>query len=662
MKIDTVAPDDVAMLDAGDPSAHHWRMTAIAPLAPADADGLGALREVTAGRYLIERELGRGGMGVVLLARDLRLERPVALKLLPPGLAAQPELRERFLREARAAAGLAHPNIVPIHAVEEHAGATFFVMGFVDGETLAERVRRAGPLPFGEVVRVLQDVGWALSYAHARGIVHRDVKPDNILVERASGRALVTDFGIARVADSTMTVAGTAMGTPQFMSPEQATGESIDGRSDLYSLGVVGFFALTATLPFQSPTVQGLLAMQVTQPAPPVGTRRAGVPPALAEAVDRCLAKDPADRFADADAFVTAIAAAQGNAAPVVAPQLRNYMRIAEASFQQAFSLFLLFPSLALLRPQAADALLAMMLVVPLITILQLAGRLRDLRRDGFTPGELDAAYEIDARQREEETALLVAARQRDGSIARGKRRSNLLALLGVLLIAAMVVQKRFCPGTLPATVRGFFAGAGGALFGASFALRAFSDPRRQQRLAGSLGPRTMRRVSRWLFGVASGRQLGGAVGRTPVATAGTSVEIGRLYAELPRATRRALGDVPMLAARLEGAADELGARIAQLERNQREVGRDAGMATLASASGVGSAAVTTLEARRAALGDELVQATQAAAAARAERLAAVEGLRMALLRLTSGLGTADDLRPELASARALLEASADKR
>src|SRR5215208_3644103 len=132
--------------------------SAIAPSVPSD-DGLGALREVAAGRYLVERELGCGGMGVVLLARDLRLERPVALKLLPPSLAAQPDLRERFLREARAAAGLAHPNIVPIHGVEEHAAATFFVMGFVDGETVTERVRRTGPLPFGDVVRVLQDVG-----------------------------------------------------------------------------------------------------------------------------------------------------------------------------------------------------------------------------------------------------------------------------------------------------------------------------------------------------------------------------------------------------------------------------------------------------------------------------------------------------------------------
>ena len=157
-----------------------------------------ALERAVAGRYALERELGRGGMGVVLLARDLSLDRLVALKLLPTLLATQPLLRERFLREARTAAGLAHPNIVPIHAVEAHDDLAFIAMGFVDGETLAERVRRRGPLPPREVARILREVAWALAYAHGRGIVHRDIKPDNILIERGSGRALVTDFGIAR--------------------------------------------------------------------------------------------------------------------------------------------------------------------------------------------------------------------------------------------------------------------------------------------------------------------------------------------------------------------------------------------------------------------------------------------------------------------------------
>src|SRR3989454_6908722 len=151
-----------------------------------------------AGRYSLERELGRGGMGVVYLAREVRLDRSVAIKLLPPSKASDPKLRERFLREARTAAKLSHPNIIPIHAVEEIGGFVFFAMAYVEGETLTERVRRRGPLAPSEASRVLRDVAWALAYAHGQGVIHRDVKPDNILLE-SNGRVLVADFGIASV-------------------------------------------------------------------------------------------------------------------------------------------------------------------------------------------------------------------------------------------------------------------------------------------------------------------------------------------------------------------------------------------------------------------------------------------------------------------------------
>src|SRR6478752_8230518 len=153
-----------------------------------------------AGRYSLERELGRGGMGVVYLAREVRLDRPVAIKLLPPELAVIGALRDRFLREARTAARLSHPYIVPIHSVDEIDGFVFYVMAYVDGETLAQRVAQRGPLPPAEMTRVLREVAWALAYAHAQGVVHRDIKPANILLERGTGRAMVTDFGIARLA------------------------------------------------------------------------------------------------------------------------------------------------------------------------------------------------------------------------------------------------------------------------------------------------------------------------------------------------------------------------------------------------------------------------------------------------------------------------------
>ena len=156
------------------------------------------LRHRLGDRYEIVRELGRGGMGTVLLARDRSLDRPVALKVLPPEFAAHADLRERFLRETRMAAGFSHPNIVPVFAVEDRDGLLAFAMGYVEGESLAQRVRRSGPLTTRETVRLLQDVGYALSYAHGRGVVHRDIKPDNIMLERATGRAMVMDFGIAR--------------------------------------------------------------------------------------------------------------------------------------------------------------------------------------------------------------------------------------------------------------------------------------------------------------------------------------------------------------------------------------------------------------------------------------------------------------------------------
>src|SRR5688500_5620698 len=162
-----------------------------------------AFQSALAGRYSIDRELGRGGMGIVYLAREVHLDRLVAIKLLPPERAAQPALRERFLREARLAAKLSHPNIIPIHAVEDTNGFVFYVMAFVDGETLANRVRTRGPLPASEAARVLREVAWALASAHAQGLVHRDVKPDNILLETASVRVLVADFGIAAATGET---------------------------------------------------------------------------------------------------------------------------------------------------------------------------------------------------------------------------------------------------------------------------------------------------------------------------------------------------------------------------------------------------------------------------------------------------------------------------
>ncbi|HYW30873.1 MAG TPA: serine/threonine-protein kinase [Gemmatimonas sp.] len=274
---------------------------------------IASLRAALRGQYDIQRELGRGGMGIVLLARDERLDRQVALKVLPPGLADQAETRERFLREARMAAQLSHPNIVPVHRADDIGGFAFFAMGYVDGDTLADRIRDRGALPPADVIRVLREVAWALAYAHARGIVHRDVKPENILIERSTGRAIVTDFGIAR-ADfhPSLTQDGHVLGTVHYMSPEQSSGEAVDGRSDLYALGCVGFLALSGRLPFEGTSPQAILIAHATKQPPLLRDVAASLPPALASVIDRCLLKSPDDRFSTGEELADALGKAMG--------------------------------------------------------------------------------------------------------------------------------------------------------------------------------------------------------------------------------------------------------------------------------------------------------------------------------------------------------------
>jgi serine/threonine protein kinase len=248
-------------------------------------------------------------VAVVYRATDIRLKRPVAIKLLPPDVAYRTEVRQRFLREAETAAQLNHPNIVPIYSVDEREGLVFFVMALVEGESLATRLER-GPLPVGEACRVLREVADALAYAHGRGVIHRDIKPDNILLDRESGRAMVTDFGIARAAeaDSRLTLTGVLVGTPAYMSPEQILEErEIDGRSDLYSLGVVGYQMLTGELPFKASSPSAMMMKHMSEPAPPIHSLRPDLPPALAVAIDRALAKRPEDRWPDAAAFRDAV-------------------------------------------------------------------------------------------------------------------------------------------------------------------------------------------------------------------------------------------------------------------------------------------------------------------------------------------------------------------
>jgi serine/threonine-protein kinase len=278
--------------------------------------------------FTLEGEIGRGGMGVVYHARDERLKRKVAVKVLPPELAFREEIRTRFLREAETAARLSHPHIVPIHSVGEGPdGLVYFVMAYVDGESLAARLKRRERLPPEEARRIMMETADALGAGHALGIIHRDVKPDNILLEGSRGRTVLTDFGIAKALTSTtgpgtLTATGVAIGTPHYMSPEQAAGDrEIDGRSDIYSLGVVGYQMLAGELPFSAPTVPGILLKQITEQAPNLIDRSPTCPEDLASCVMRSLEKEPEGRWPTADALRRAL---ESRSAPPYRPSRRT--------------------------------------------------------------------------------------------------------------------------------------------------------------------------------------------------------------------------------------------------------------------------------------------------------------------------------------------------
>ncbi|HTR21679.1 MAG TPA: serine/threonine-protein kinase [Gemmatimonadales bacterium] len=369
-----------------------------------------ALQQLLAGRYSIERELGRGGMGIVLLARDVALDRLVAIKLLPSHYAASAEARDRFLREARTAAGLSHPNIVPIHAVEQHGDLVFFVMGFVDGETLRERVARTGPLPPRLATKVMQEVAWALAYAHQRGVIHRDIKPDNIMIERATDRALVTDFGIAVGGRAGGAGAGEVIGTAQYMSPEQACGEAVDARSDLYSLGATVFFALTGQPPFEAANLPAVLVQQVSRPAPLVQAIRPEVPARLGDLIDRCLQKDPAARVQTGDEVARIVDEVRGRdlRAP---PLVRSFLRNAQVSTMVILASGIGGGTVHV-GQGGTNVSLGGAGIIGTILVIQLVGVARRLLREGYAFADIRTALLAEAQVQREEAEELKQGRR----------------------------------------------------------------------------------------------------------------------------------------------------------------------------------------------------------------------------------------------------------
>ena len=263
--------------------------------------------------FEVQRLLGRGGMGSVYLAREPALDRLVAIKVLPPERAQSPDLRERFRREARTAAQLSHPNIVPLLTFGEDDGLMYFVMGYVEGEPLSTRVQREGRLQTGEAVRMLFELSEALGYAHGRGVVHRDIKPENILLEQPKAMVRLTDFGVAKglASSSALTTEGAVIGTPHYMSPEQASGRAdVDTRSDIYSMGALAFTLFTGRPPFLGRNASEILRQHLTQEPPRLREQVPELPAALDDAIRRCLAKEPSARWNSAPEFAKALQSA----------------------------------------------------------------------------------------------------------------------------------------------------------------------------------------------------------------------------------------------------------------------------------------------------------------------------------------------------------------
>ena len=293
------------------------------------------LRRALAGRYEVERMLGQGGMGSVFLGRDIVLDRPVAIKVVAPELAGAEAIRERFLQEARLVARLRHPSIVAVYAAGEAEGLLYFVMELVEGESLRDRLARDGRMDGEAGAVVLRDLARALSYAHEHGVVHRDVKPENILLDGATGRALLVDFGVARAlsaGDARVTMTGYTLGSPKYMSPEQASGErDLDGRSDVYSLGLVGYEMLSGAAAVSATTPGAAIVAQITQVPAPLEPGE-GATPELIAVIERAIEKAPDARWASAGAFADALDAVLGGHPVTAATTAAGTARISAAT------------------------------------------------------------------------------------------------------------------------------------------------------------------------------------------------------------------------------------------------------------------------------------------------------------------------------------------
>ena len=606
-----------------------------------------SFQQALAGRYSIDHELGRGGMGIVYLAREVHLDRLVAIKLLPPERAADPALRERFLREARLAAKLSHPNIIPIHAVDETRGFVYYVMSFIDGMTLAQRVHTRGPLGGADGARILRETAWALAHAHAQGVIHRDVKPDNILLESATGRVVVVDFGIAAAGAGTAgegqgrpdaVRVGTESlvplaGTPEFMSPEQALGGAIDARSDIYALGATAFYALSARLPFTGETATEILAKHVTEAAPSLAGLGLAVPRKLALLVDRCLAKEPEHRPATADLLAEQLGVAleQRRELPVALRAFVKRTGRIDGSGTLLYGVGLVTASTIVSAFTGGwwgfGSFIFGLTAVPFGYLVAAARRLMFL---GFTHSDLDPAFKSEIEQGREERAVEGLIRETGAErilrfVARGSGAVAGLSLAGMIALA-------FLPGS----------GARGLLMNL-LALFSFAGGTSIMSLIGHLSLRHRRsdvdtefwarlwmgRIGRVAFAI--GRKLLGKRAVGPAMThRATELSLGmaaeQLYESLPKVTRQGLGDVPGVLQRLQRDAQALRAKYDQL---------------LEALADAGDAAETTQYAEARATRDAIREKL-------GEAVGALETIRLNLLRLHAGSASVEGLTTHL--------------
>ncbi|HKV73309.1 MAG TPA: protein kinase, partial [Gemmatimonadales bacterium] len=588
------------------------------PAIPADPLFL-AFQSAIAGRYSLDRELGRGGMGIVYLARDLALDRPVAIKLLPPTLSALADLRARFLAEARTAARLSHPNIVPIFAVEETGEFVYFVMAFIAGGTLGDQLRRRGSLPPPNTARIVRDVAWALDYAHGMGIIHRDVKPDNILMEEGNTRVLVADFGIAARVEAAGMGDGTVSGTTGFMSPEQAAGASIDGRSDLYSLGVVGALTLTGRMPDAG--------TPLTRIAPQA-------PRAIVQVIDRCLEVDRSHRYTNGREIADALDRAGGGELP--APLRIWLSRGRELHMPMAiWSVLVSIPALvgmAFSSYHYYPELLLPLLIASLPWMGYGAWRIyqaRLLLGAGYGLHDLQYALQVYSAQRSEELSFQFGK----GPTKLG-RALRFLAYTGLITCGLAGIAIARNPAII--WIQTLFevagwVGAGSAVLGMAIPGRDMSRDRaleRRQRFWQG-------RAGQWMLKVAS-------IFQRPVAAPEralqrpTELALGHaaeaLFAALPPAARQDLNGLPETIARLSAQAAEYRKKWQEMEGLRVDV------------------RTNEIEA-----GAALEQARVIWKERFDETVAALESLRLGLLRLHNGAGSVSGLATDLANARTMI-------